>query len=104
MKDIIEALDGNDLNVMDQIAAKAGNVLSIQQGALEYAPDFGIDMKFFLDTDLQFQNESFKAYLVQRLTESLVNVAEVMDTVDALSRKYTHFVGDVKDTSGGLIL
>lgn len=104
MKDIIEVNDGQDLNVLDSIVAKAGNVLSIQLGSLEYAQEFGVDYKFFLQSDFQFQNDSFRAYLVQRLTEHQVNVAEVTQVVDSLSQQYTHFVGDVKQSSGGLIL
>lgn len=103
MKDIIEVNDGEDLNVMDQIVAKAGNVLSIQLGDLEYAQSFGVDMRYFLETEFQIQNESFKAYLVQRLTESQVNVSQVIETVDTLFTKYTHFVGDAQNP-GGLIL
>jgi hypothetical protein len=103
MKDIIETPQGKDLLVYDSIVAKAGNVLSIQLAALEYAPDFGVDFKFFLQSDFKFQNESFKAYLVQRLTESQVNVSQVSETVDILFQQYTHSVGDIK-TDGGLIL
>ncbi len=104
MKDIIEVNDSEDLKVIDSVVAKAGNVLSIQLGSLEYAPDFGVDLRFFLQSDFQFMNESFKAYLVQRLTESQVNVAQVVDTVDSLFQKYTHYVGEIKTSSGGFIL
>ncbi len=104
MKDIIEVNQGEDLDVIDSIVSKAGNVLAIQLGDLEYAPDFGVDLRFFLQSDFQFMNESFKAYLVQRLTESQVNVAQVIETVDFLFQKYTHYVGEIKRTPGGLIL
>ena len=104
MKDIIEVNDGEDLGVFDSIVAKAGNVLSVQLGDLEYAPDFGVDLRYFLTSDLQFQNQSFKAYLVQRLTESQVNVAQVIDTIESLFQKYTYYVGEIKKDSGGLIV
>lgn len=104
MKDIIESEPGVDCNVMDSIVAKAGNVLSIQLGDLEYSPDFGVDLRFFLTSDFQFENNSFKSYLVQRLTENQVNVADVLDTVESLFQKYTHYVGDNAQSSEGLIL
>jgi isopropylmalate/homocitrate/citramalate synthase len=104
MLDIVEIINGNDMNVMDSMVSKAANVLSIQIGDLEYAKDFGVDFRFFLESDFQFQNESFKAYLVQRLTESQVNVATVIDTVESLFTKYTYYVGDVRPQNGGLIL
>ena len=105
MKDIIEAEDGEDLNVMDSIVAKAGNVVAVQLASLEYAQDFGVDLRFFLQSEFQFQNESFKAYLVQRLTEHQVNVSQVLDTIEALFERYTFLVGsDKTQDNGGLIL
>lgn len=104
MMDIVESNQGEDLKIFDSIVSKAGNVLSVQLGDLEYAPDFGVDLKFFLQSDFQFQNDSFKAYLVQRLVESQVNVAQVMETIETLFTKYTHYVGDFRETTGGLIL
>lgn len=104
MRDIIESNDGEDLNIMDSIVAKSGNVLSVQLGDLEYAPDFGVDMRFFLTSEFQFQNASFKSYLVQRLTEHQVNVSDVIDTIETLFEKFTHYVGDNAQSNEGLIL
>lgn len=91
-----------DLNVQDAQTSKAQNVLQVQIGALEYAPDFGIDLEFFLDPDLQFQNESFKSYLVQRLSEHHVNVNQVLESLEQFYLQYTFSVGDAqKNNSGG---
>ncbi len=104
MIDIVELNDGEDLTLADSIVSKAGNVLAVQLGDLEYASDFGVDLRFFLSSDFQFQNASFKAYLVQRLTESQVNVAQVLGTVNQLFETYTYFVGDIKTSNGGMIV
>ncbi len=104
MKDIVELNEGEDIKLYDSIVAKAGNVLSIQLGALEYAPEFGVDLKFFLNDEFQFQNSSFTSYLVQRLTESQVNVAKVLNVVETLLTQYTYHVGEIKQSNGGLIL
>lgn len=104
MKDIVEVADGKDLGIQDAIVSKAGNVLSIQIGDLEYAQAFGVDLEFFLQSDFQFQNESFKAYLVQRLTESQVNVAKVVDVFNTLFESLTFYVGATREDNGGLIL
>ncbi len=105
MLDIIEIEDGEDLTVFDSIVSKAGNVVAVQLGALEYSPLFGVDLRFFLQSEFQIQNDSFKAYIVQRLTESQVNVAQVLDTIEALFTKYTYYVGDVRpQNTGGFIL
>lgn len=103
MIDVVSIENGFDLGVSDSIVPRAANVLSVQLGDLEYAPAFGVDLKFFLDPDLQFQNESFKAYLVQRLTDHHINVSQVLQTFDALFTRYTFGVADAAAEAKGLI-
>lgn len=104
MMDIIDVIDGEDLGVFDTAVGKAGNVLSVQIGDLEYSSDFGVDLRYFLESQLEFQNESFKAYCVQRLAEHQVNVSQVIETIETLFTQYTYSVGDIRQPSGGLIL
>lgn len=94
---------GDDLTVQSAQVPKAANVLQVQLGDLEYAPTFGVDIEFFLDEDFEFQNESFKSYLIQRLSESHVNVNSVVDTLTKFYRQYTFEVGEPTSISGGLI-
>jgi len=98
--DITDVLDGSDLIVRDSIAPKAANVLNIQLGTLEYIPDFGVDLKYFLDNIIEFQNDSFKAYLIQRLIESRVNVVAVEEVIEALFSKYQFEVGEQQSSEG----
>jgi hypothetical protein len=91
-----------DLNVVDSIVPKAANVLQVQLGSLEYAPEFGVDLAFFLDPDLTFQNESFKSYLIQRLSESHVNVNQVIQALTTFVETLVFEVGQ-PEASGGLI-
>lgn len=93
----------SDIQFADAQVPKAANVFSVQIGALEYAPDFGIDLDFFIDEDLQFQNSSFKSYLIQRLAESHVNVSEVLEALQAFFMKWTFVVGDENKQTGGFI-
>lgn len=93
---------GQDLVLIDSQVPKAGNILSTQLGSLEYLPDFGVDLKYFLDENFQFQNESFKAYLVQVLAENSINVASVLETIEALYQKYT-FILSPSETDGSLV-
>lgn len=93
---------GLDAGVIDTNVARSGNILSIQLGALEYAPDLGIDLEYFLSPDFSFQNESFKAYLIQVLASYSINVATITDTVENLYRQYTFNISP-SDTDGGLI-
>lgn len=103
MKDIISITNGLDLGIGDSIVPKAGNVLSIQLGSLSYAPEFGVDLAFFLQPDFLFQNESFQSYLIQRLTESQVNVSSVIGVVETFVQRLTFYVGDANKSTGGLI-
>lgn len=100
MTDIVSAKDGFDLGVADAVAPKAANLVSTQVGELEYAPTFGVDLKYFLQSEFQFQNESFKAYLVDRITQNQINVSEVLEIVEALQTKYTFKVGDANKVEG----
>jgi len=102
MIDIISADDGEDLGVLDTQTTKAANVLSVQLAALEYAPELGIDLRYFLREDFRFQNASFKAYLIEVLANNGINVASVADTVDNLFRQYT-FELSPEETSTSLV-
>jgi hypothetical protein len=75
---------GADIRLFDSQVPKATNILSVQLGSLEYEPNFGIDLAYFLSEDFIFQNESFKAYLVQILANSGVNVASIDEALSSL--------------------
>ncbi len=87
MIDIISV--GTDIGTYDTQTYKAGNILSVQLGNLEYQQDFGIDLKYFLDENFRFQNESFKAYLVEVLANNRINVSSVVDVLEKLFATYT---------------
>lgn len=89
MTDIVSAGNGLDIGLFDTQTTKAGNILSVQLGSVRYAPDLGIDLKYFLDPDFQFQNESFKAYLIQVLANNSINVSSVVETLENLFSQYT---------------
>lgn len=102
MIDIIEAPDGMDMGVLDTQIPRATNILSVQIGSLEYAPDFGIDLAFFLSEDFRFQNESFKAYLIESLANRGINVASLAETIHEL---YSNFIFNLtpEESGGGMI-
>lgn len=105
MIDIVEIPeDGRDMGFAETAVTKAGNVVSVQIGSLEYAPDFGVDLKFFLQEQIQFQNDSFQAYIVERLTQHQINVSQVIKTVEAFVERYTYSVGDAGEKLKGMIL
>lgn len=101
IRDIV-TIDGADLGVLQTEAPRAGNLLAVQLGDLEYAPDLGVDKKYFLESEFRIQNESFKAYLVQRLLEQHVNVIDVVDTIETVFHNYGFNIG-TSVTTGGFV-
>lgn len=101
MIDIVE-LTSEDIGFYDSSVPKAGNIFGAQIGDLEYLPDFGIDLVFFLSPDFEFENAAFKSYLVQRLSEYGIDVSAVIELIRELSLKYT-FVVEGRDLNSGLI-
>ncbi len=91
-----------DLGMADTQVKKGENILSVQLGALSYAPDFGIDLKYFLSEDFKFENTSFQSYLIQVLANNGINVASLTDTVNNLFEEY-NFKLTPPETSGSLI-
>lgn len=77
MIDIFLDKDGI-LRASDTNVYKAKNILSTQIGKLAYAPEFGIDYDVFFGDDLKIQNETFQSYSISRLSESGVNVNELI--------------------------
>lgn len=102
MIDIISAEDGKDLGVFDTQTPRAANILSVQLESLEYAPDLGIDLAYFLSEDFRFQNQSFRSYCVEILANNGVNVATVTNTVEDLLHRLS-FELNAEDTSDSLV-
>lgn len=102
MIDIGYVAQGQDLGTFDTQTYKAANILGVQLGALEYAPDLGIDLKYFLSNDFQIQNESFEAYCVQVLAQNGVNVTSVTKVLQALFQSMTFNIAPL-ETSTGLL-
>lgn len=92
--DILSFADGEDITITDNILTKAKNVLSVQSGSLEYAPDFGIDITFFLFSPVQMQNEAFKSHLIERLLFYYVNISEITEVFEDLYSSLTIGVSD----------
>lgn len=66
MKDITQ-FKNNDLEILDVQTHRAYNLFTTQEGGLIYAPEWGIDLDFFLLPDFKVQNASFESYLLQKL-------------------------------------
>ncbi len=93
MLDLINMVDGEDLHIQHNVAMKAGNVIGTQIGSLEFKGDFGSDLKYFLQEDLKFQTDSFKAYLIGRLSEYQIQVNDTMTIVSTFAEQFALGVG-----------
>lgn len=101
MIDIIGA-DANGLHTFDSQTPRAANILSVQYGSLEYEPELGIDLDFFLSEQFRFENEAFKSYLIQVLANRGINVSSVVETIESLFNQMTIYIKP-DETSTGLI-
>lgn len=100
MIDIVEVT--TDAVMVDTQTAKATNLMSVQVGSLEYAPTFGIDLKYFLQDGIKFQNDSFQAYLVEALANKGINVASLVTQINALFEEYNFNLAQ-EETSTSLV-
>lgn len=91
-----------DLALLDTDVKRAANILSTQIGQLEYAPDLGIDLEFFLDDRFTFENASFNAYLIEVLANQGINVTATSSELFALYERLGISVQSVQ-TGGSLV-
>lgn len=87
MIDIISS-DEKGMGLYDTQTERAANILGVQLGAVDYWPEGGIDLKYFLTEPIAFQDTAFRAYLVQKLAEWGINVANLAADLDALFENY----------------
>jgi len=99
MMDIV-AFDEKGMQLFDTQTEQAANILSVQLGALEYAPDLGIDLKYFLTEKIAFQDDSFKAYIVQALAQRGINVASLIEAIDWLESNYNIKLSPAENSTG----
>ncbi len=90
------------MEVYNTQTERAANILGVQLGDLEYAQDLGIDLRYFLTENIQFQNENFKGYLVQTLASRGINVASMIEVLSALDSNYNINLSP-EETSTGLV-
>lgn len=77
------------MQTYDTQTQRAQNILATQIGDLEYVPEtFGIDLRYFLTENVQFQNENFRGYIVQALASQGINVASIQEILNALDTEY----------------
>lgn len=99
MIDII-GFDEKGMQLLDTQTEKAANILSVQLGALEYAQDLGIDLRYFMTEKTQFQNESFRAYLVQILASRGINVSSIQTVINALDVNFNMKLSPEENSTG----
>lgn len=102
MIDIVEVTSGQDLIVLKTDLGRAKNILETQIGNLLYLPEFGIDLEFFLDDEFIFQNETFKAYLITKLSEAGINVFDFKDVINGFLNDYNIVLSVQENTTAFL--
>lgn len=98
MIDIV-GFDEKGMQVYDTQTEMAANIIGVQLGSLEYAPDIGIDLEYFLTEAIAFQNTSFVGYLVQILASHGINVASIQTVINALDTDLNINLGRQENTT-----
>lgn len=83
-----------DFKLVDSSIYKAKNLLEIQLGDLFYLDDWGIDLEYFFDENILFQNESFIAYIQDRLVKKNIFVEDVSNVVSNFVQKIGITIGE----------
>lgn len=78
-------VESGDIAVYDTQTTRAQNLLQVQLGHLEYAPEIGIDLDYFLTENINFQTESFIAYVTENLASHGISVSLIQKTIGNLS-------------------
>ena len=99
----IVGFDSKGMQTYDTQTEQAANILGTQLGALEYAPDLGIDLRYFLTEKISFQDDSFKAYIVQSLAQRGINVASLVEVLKALNADYLINLSPVENSTGLIV-
>lgn len=94
-------LVNDDLIFQDTVVYKAVNLVNTQIGALYYAQDFGVDLDNFFNPDVNIQTETFKAYLIDRLTVNNISVISSSETGLKLETLLDFIVRD--NTNTGMV-
>jgi hypothetical protein len=102
MIDLISITD-EDMFFYNTDVKRAENLLKTQLGYLIYAPDFGVDLRYFISEQFQFQNESFRSYLIRRMSETQIDVATVVTVVNNLFEQYTFNLADPRQSDSALV-
>ena len=87
-------LENGEFKASDTIVFKAKNILEVQEGSLNYAPELGIDLKRFLDPDVKIQNKTFEAYSIQKLGEQGVNPIELIVNQETFRQVFEYKVAE----------
>lgn len=61
---------------------KAYNLLSVQLAQKNYAPDFGVDLDFFINSDYRISAQSFITHIIKRMTDYSISVTDVTNNLD----------------------
>lgn len=83
----LQGLRNGDLVYIDTNLIKAKSVMEVQEGSLEYLPEFGVDYKYFIQSDIQYQKENLQGHIMDRLSLNLVPPDTISSMSDLLSEK-----------------
>lgn len=97
IKDVQYDAVKNDLVIVSSELPRAANLIDVQLGDLEYQPDWGVDLAYFLNPDYEIQAESFESYLLQRIAFWGMNVLDFVASQHKFTRDMIFRFGQPKE-------
>jgi hypothetical protein len=73
---------GGDMSFRSDQLCKAANVLKVQIGKLYYFKSFGIDLAYFIESEISFQNEVLQAHIAEKLSSNYLVISQYSTLID----------------------
>lgn len=99
IKDVRYNKQANDLEFVSSELPRAENLIGVQLGTLNYQPNWGVDLEYFLNPNYEIQAECFEAHLLQRIGFWGMNVIEFMHKQGKFVREMIFKFTATKDTN-----
>lgn len=99
IKDVRYNAQMNDLEFVSSELPRAENLIGVQLGTLNYQPNWGVDLEYFLNPNFEIQAECFEAHLLQRIGFWGMNVIEFMSKQGKFVREMIFKFSASKDSN-----
>ncbi|MDR2708640.1 MAG: hypothetical protein LBC07_01510 [Elusimicrobiota bacterium] len=91
-----------DTNYRSDQLCKAQNLLEVQERSLYYAQNFGVDLAYFIESSIHFQNEVMQAHISEKLMTNYLVVAQYSAAVESFFQKHSIQISNAEVVNNAL--